>query len=341
VRSCEAVSARTDTAFYYPGVIWHNASWVKSLALFFDDVALLVPDYMRERPLALDPAIAEPLQDAGLLRILSPERLVGQDATEMLATAMTDVIASGALDDLPRHGRFEELSWSRMGGAADPELARMIYEELQKRGLARPSEDGASIPMHGMVRSLYLVLLAQILREAGPSLGAELSPATDRPQIQQALVELLNLPAAEPGAGTVVSLDLQVVGPDLDPVPLDDVLAFRAEHGDEYRAYARRLRDVVHVLATTPAEEHDRVLADRREEVREAGDALRRGPLKTLGGVAGIGLGIAGGVISALTGNVLAGALGAGAAASGAATLSGQPTTPYSYLFAMRRELTY
>jgi hypothetical protein len=29
-------------AFYYPGVIWHDASWVKSLALFFDEIALLV-----------------------------------------------------------------------------------------------------------------------------------------------------------------------------------------------------------------------------------------------------------------------------------------------------------
>lgn len=334
------MTAPIQTAFYYPGVMWHDAGWVKSLVLFFDEVALLVPDYMRERPLSLDPAIAEPLEAAGLLRILSPEELVGQDATEKLASAMTDVITSGALDNLPPQGRFEELSWSRMGGLADPDLARMVFEELQKRGLARPSEDGASIPLHGMVRSLYLVLLAQILRGAGPSLGLVLSPATDRPDIQQALVELLNLPASEAGAGAVVSLDLDVVGPNLGAVPLDDILAFRAEHGGEYRAYARRLREVVNELATMPAEEHDQVLADRREEVREAGESLRRGPLKTLGVVAGVGLGIAGGVISAATGNVLAGALSVAAAASGVATLSRQPTTPYSYLFAIRRELS-
>jgi hypothetical protein len=30
---------------------------VKSLALFFDEIALLVPDYMRDRPQLLDPAI--------------------------------------------------------------------------------------------------------------------------------------------------------------------------------------------------------------------------------------------------------------------------------------------
>jgi hypothetical protein len=333
------VTERTETAFYYPGVIWHDAGWVKSLALFFDDVALLVPDYMRDRPLRLDPAIAEPLQDAGLLRILSPEQLVGGDASEKLATTMTDIIASGALDDLPRKGRFEELSWSRMGGVGDPGLARMVFEELAKRGLARQSEDGASIPMHGMVRSLYLVLLAQILREAGPSIGAELSPATDRPKIQEALVELLRLPAPEAGKGDVVSVDLEVVGPDLESVPLAEVLDFRATHGDQYKAYARRLREFVHDLSTTPAEEHGQVLDDRRAEIREAGDELRRGPLKMLGSAAGIGLGIAGGVATAITGDVLTGALGVGSAVSGAAALPRRTTTPYSYLFAMRRQL--
>lgn len=211
---------RKETAFYYPGVIWHDAGWVKSLALFFDQVALLVPDYMRDRPRALDPAIAEPLEDAGLLRILSPETLVGPDASEELATAMVEILTSGALDDLPGECRFEALSWSRMGGVGDPDLARMVFEELERRGLAKPSEDGASIPMHRMVRSLYLVLLAQVLRSAGPGIGLELSPATDRPQVQEALVEFLNLPAPQAGAGTVVSVDLEFVGPDLEALPL-------------------------------------------------------------------------------------------------------------------------
>jgi hypothetical protein len=334
----EVIADRTETAFYYPGVIWHNAGWVKSLALFFDEIALLVPDYMRDRPLALDPAIAEPLQDAGLLRVLSPEALVGQDASEELATAMVEILASGVLDDLPREGRFEELSWSRMGGLGDPELARMVFEELEQRGLAKPSEDGASIPMHRMVRSLYLVLLAQILRKAGPGIGLELSPATDRPQVQEALVELLRVPGPQAGAGSVVTVDLEVVGPDLESVPLDEVLAFRMEHGHEYQAYARRLREIVHTLAATPVDDHEQLLADRRDEIREAADTLRRGPLKLLASVGGIGLGIAGGIATAVTGDVLPGVLGAGSAASGIATMPQRATTPYSYLFAMRRQ---
>jgi hypothetical protein len=188
-----------------------------------------------------------------------------------------------------------------------------------------------------MVRSLYLVLLAQILREEAPSIGLELSPATDRPAVQAVLVELLKLPAPAAGAGQVVTVDLEVVGPDLEVVPLDEVLGFRAAHGDEYRAYARRLREIVNDLST-PGDEHGRIFDERREEVREAGEALRRGPLKLLGSIAGIGLGIAGGVTTAITGDLLTGALSAGSAASGIAALPRKTTTAYSYLFAMRRQ---
>lgn len=178
--SSTRVSEAREAAFYYPGVIWRDAGWVKSLALFFDEVALLVPDYMRDRPHLLDPAIAGGLQEAGLLRILSPETLVNRNATERLATAMAGALTEGALDALP--DAFEELSWSRMGGFGDDALARMVFDELHARGLARQSEDEVSIPLHPAVRSLFLVLLAQILRESDGHGGPELSPATDRPR---------------------------------------------------------------------------------------------------------------------------------------------------------------
>jgi len=35
------VSDPRHAAFYCPGVIWRDAGWVKSLALFFDEIALL------------------------------------------------------------------------------------------------------------------------------------------------------------------------------------------------------------------------------------------------------------------------------------------------------------
>src|SRR2546426_62321 len=142
-----------EIAFYYPGIIWYWSDWIKSLLLFFDGVALLVPAYMKERPELIDPIMASPLRERGLLHILEPETLVDKSATEKLTSALTDIITSGALDHLSRERvQFHELSYSRLGWDGDLGLAQMILDELKARGLARESKDGVSIPMHPAVR---------------------------------------------------------------------------------------------------------------------------------------------------------------------------------------------
>ncbi len=41
---------KRELAFYYPNPMWTHGDWIKNLVLFFDGIALLVPDYMKERP---------------------------------------------------------------------------------------------------------------------------------------------------------------------------------------------------------------------------------------------------------------------------------------------------
>jgi hypothetical protein len=177
-----------EIAFYYPGPIWYHLDWVKNLILFFDGVGLLVSTSMKERPERIDPIVASPLRELGLLHILEPETLIDKPAIEQLASTMTEIITSGMLDGFAEEGTaFHELSYSRLGSYGDQGLAQMILEELKARGLARDSEDGVSIPMHPAVRALVLVLLSQILRPKGPDLGLDLSPATDRPELVRAL----------------------------------------------------------------------------------------------------------------------------------------------------------
>ena len=234
-----------EVAFYYPGPMWDIGSWVKNLVLFFDGIALLVPEYMKNRPSMLDPAIVAGLSEHGLLHILEPETMINKAATEQLAEAMTALIISGALDGLAaEETEFHELSYSRMGSYGDRGLAAMIFEELKARGLARDSADGVSIPMHPLVRGIILVLLAQILRPYGKNFGMELSPATDRPQVVGALQELLSLPSS-PSAGRVVAFDLETVSVDLSSIPIDEVLGFRRDHLDEHKAYTRNVRKFV------------------------------------------------------------------------------------------------
>jgi hypothetical protein len=52
-------AAPPETAYYYPEPFWleREGGWVKSLLLFFDEIAILLPTYMRERNLLADPTL--------------------------------------------------------------------------------------------------------------------------------------------------------------------------------------------------------------------------------------------------------------------------------------------
>ena len=148
-----------ETAYYYPAPYWsaEEGNWVKSLLLFFDEVAILLPDYMHGRHRAADPTLATPLEELGLLRILEPKEWIDNEMAEKLAETIVSLLADGVFDELPESSYFAELSQSRIGYGADVELAEFLVQELRTRGLAKPSEDGVSIPLHpvGCVRLFW------------------------------------------------------------------------------------------------------------------------------------------------------------------------------------------
>ena len=288
-----------EVVFYYPSWMWYSDNAIKNLLLFFDGVALLVPEYMKERPEQLVPEIATPLLDANLLHLLEPEKMVDKAMTEKLAEALTDIITSGVLDPLAREQtRFQELSYSRLGGYGDAELTQMIIEELKARGLARNSEDGVSVPLHPKVRLLVLVLLSHILPPQGANFGLALEPATDRLEWVEALRDLFSL-SSQPSAGNVVATDLETVGVDLSLVPLDEVLSFRTEHLEDYRAYRRSVKKFVRYLSLLPEDERAGELGDRIGEIKDRADVLNHraskawsGPVSSVFGLAGVGYSI-------------------------------------------------
>jgi hypothetical protein len=330
-------AALPEIGFYYPNQFWYSGDWIKNLILFFDGVGLLVPDYMQDRLEQSDPAIVGGLRDHGLLHVLEPETVVDKDAAEQLAAAMVKVISSGALDDLGgRNTAFAELSMSRLGFRGDAELSRMIVEELETRELARKTEDGVSIPLHPAVRALVLVLLAQILRLYGGRLGLELSPVTDQARLVGALTELLSLPSA-PSAGNVVAFDMATVGVDLGPVPIDEILDFRAQHFDEHRAYARKVRQFVRELGVLSEEQRPGVFQDRQEELDDLARDLKRASRQAWKRPASFALTIAGAAWTAATGDPLGAILGGGAGLAGMASRVGSDAGAYSYLFRAAR----
>lgn len=327
-------------AFYYPGWIWRDPDWLKNLLLFFDGVALLVPEYMRDRPSYFDPAMVSGLEQEGLLKILEPESFISRDAAERLTTGLVDIVESGALDALGDDGeaRRSALSFSRLGRSVAPDLADELIEKLKIRGLAGETEDGVSIPLHPLVYDATLVLLAQILRDRGREVGLALRPATDRPQAHKAVLDLLGIKTM-PSTAHVVSLDLQTVGVDVASVPLDEVLGFRAEHGEAYRSYAKGLREFVRMIGPLTVEEQQEALSDPQEELRNQADHLKEVATRAWRRPASLALALGGAAWTAITGDVVGGVIAGGGLLTAAIPDVPPLADAYSYLLRASGEL--
>ena len=336
---------RPDVAYYYPAPFWGwgEGGWVKSLLLFFDRVSILLPGYMYGRHHVASPALAEPLEDLGLLEVLEPGYWVDEDMAKGLADAVIGMLANGVFDDLSKEVRFRELSQSRIGYGADIELAEWVVSELQQKGLAKPSEDGVSIPLHPIVRTTILVLLAQLSRSAGKKHGVNVHPATHD---ESAVTDLIDTLSRErmPSRDGVITLDLEPVSLNLDSVPLDELLAFRSEHQAAHRAYMRDLRGFMAELAEIDLpEDRKALLVERQKEIAEMAHELQSSTSRVLGrNLPSWSLGLAGSAWSAVAGDPVGTVLSAlGLASSLLGFKSTDPTSVNAYSYLFRAERTF
>jgi hypothetical protein len=322
-----------DLAFYYPNPFWYDGNWIKNLVLYFDGVAVLVPRYMSEKLETNDPAIVIGLREHNLIQVIEPETAIDKPATERLASAMTEIIVSGSLDKLATDGTaFHELSMSRLGWDGDAGLARMIFDELKNRNLARDSADGVSVPMHPKVRHLVLVLLAQILRARSMGGDAELSPVTDMTTVVEALAEFLS--ARQPtSTGGVVSFDMNVVGVDVSSIPLDEVLDFRRQNLSALQMYRRDVRVFAAEVSALPSDARDAAFEKRQDELDARAADLKRLSTKAWRKPAAFAMSLTGAAWTALTGNPIGALLSAAGATLGYSPQSSPELGAYSYLF--------
>jgi hypothetical protein len=326
-----------ELALYYPGHLWRSHTWIKTLLLFFDGISLLVPEYKIDQIEEIDPSLAIPLREAGLLKYLVADKIIDKEIAVRMAAAVEHLITSGIAEPLMgEETAFHEISMSRMGFQADGEVARELFRSLKDKGLARDSQDGLSIPLHPLIRYFILTFLAQGLRAKGPGLGLDLSPATDQTRVMNALSELLAFPSL-PSAGNIVAFDLQAVAVDLAKFPLNEVLDFRAEHLEEHRDYRRRVRRFARELAQMPEAERPEAFEDRQTELDDLASDLKKRGRSAWKKPASFLLSLAGSFWTLNTGDPIGAFLAGGAALAGGAT---EPTYvgAYSYLFAARQE---
>lgn len=330
-----------EIAYYYPEPYWlaDEGSWIKSLLLFFDEIAVLLPQYMDGRQFLADPTLAEPMADRGLLRVLHPESFLDEQTVVELGSLMEALIAGDAFIDFAEGERFAELSMSRMGLGTLEAVAQRLRGELERRGLTRPSADGVSIPLHPMVRSAYLMLLAQLARGTGSRHGLDLHPVTSGRGVLT-FERFMHLDAL-PTRGQIVSFDLEVVSVDLEAVPLDDVLQFRAENAGAHRRYMQHLREFALNISLLEEPDRARALADRVADLKDEAADLRarsRAAWANPKRLLGFGLGLGGAAWAGVHGDPIT--AGLAALGAGLGMLPEEATgSAYSYLFKAAEQL--
>ena len=337
---------RPDVAFYYPGQYLYDLDWINNLICFFDGVAMLIPEYMPDHHTLDDHSIISSLKDHGLFHVIRPEEVVDATATKQLTNAFVEVIESGRLDHLSQTSRkddrrssFGSLSMSRLGYYGDRKLGQLIFQELKSRGLAADSEDGVSIPMDRTVRALILVLLAQIIRPRGESMGLTLSPATDQGNLVGALQEVISNPDASPSIGDVISFDMGMVGVNLGSIPMDEILDFRKQHYPQHRNYILAVRRFARELSLMHPEERDLEFEQRQEELDDLAQLLRKVNRVAWKRAVLFGISLAGAAWNLYSGNPVGAAIAAAGGAFGILSGEGSRSNEvgvYSYLMSAK-----
>jgi hypothetical protein len=326
-----ADSSLQDFAYLYPEPYWSadQSDSIKTLLLFFDGVVTLLPQEMKDPSLSWDQPIGGAMRERGLLKNLDPDKAIDQVIAPKLFDAVDALVQAGAFDGIDKYSFKHDMWWSRFGRRAEPVLSAVLVEELKDRGLV--ATHGDLLYMSEELRTTILCLLARLISGGAALPGIRLSPTTlDTRHVEQMLGRV-GL-ASAPSTGQMISLDLEVVTYNLASVPLDDVLAFRDEHGLQFRAYRRHLARSLRELEAARPEERFRLIDERRQELADHASDLRQKTrtrlIRPLGKAA---LGIVGAAWNIATGDLTSAVI---SAAQGLIEgFEPLPNSPYSYLF--------
>lgn len=332
-------------AFHYPWppIDGHLISaWLKTMSLFFDGVAVLAAPAEHDLLIAGQEETIYPLHDARLLHILDPDDIIDRSAARALIDFVLQ-LATSIEEESIRSGRIlEDLAllrdtWSRPRALDEQERAasRLVWKELQRRGLASDFRADDAIYVEPDKWRQILAFLAQAVKPAGRRIGLDLQPATD----DKSMID--NFPVVRGrqrlSEGDVVAFDIEQVALDMSNVPMSDLLEFREDHGSDYRAYARSIQRFALEVSELPSEDRTSAFLRRRDELADEADHLRnlartwwRQP------AASVGLGLIGTGVSASIGQWAPAAL---ALLTGIVGAQSKPPTSgmYSYLFTAQR----
>lgn len=294
-----------ESLLFFPASQRDRGSYLKNLLLFFDDVRLVAPKKTRERAWQIDEAIYGPLEDAGILTEPSLESLLD------MSLVPTD---------------FQE-AMSEPNG-----MERFMLGELWRKVQADPKVGGEGGAMDMLTPTAFAILYSCSYRR-DPQSGALLSPGTDTPELVSKAQELW-AGSNHSAISQVIQMDVQQVGVDTGSVPIDEYLAFRAEHRDVHRRYMQAVRGFCEQLQSQDTLAQTKLLAQRQQEIADYGAELNRATPRSLAQPGSVFVGIGGVAWSVATGDPTGALIGVFSVMLGATPQKDHGT--YSYLFSAK-----
>lgn len=334
------------TALFYDAPLStpEDIGLLKSMLLFFDDIAVFSTPGYRSGPPTIDPYLAAPLTERGLLQFVDPRvvlasqtdvvmratlhRAAMQNAEQWLAAAV-----AGDWDlDVPRlQGRLSDplaIGTGHMSAPGDRGTLE-LFKYLAQDGWLLPEESTEEWLLTPGSASVANSILAQAVRTMAGQQGQLIDPVATRRDEARVFTAILEGAVENVSASDVVMSGLSAAALDLSRVGLDDILDFRSHHRIELRAYLLAVRALLAPAPTSP-DASDRKAALGDEANRLCGLQRRRWP--NVG--ATVSLGITGAAWT-LGGGDLLGAL-IGGPTAGAHVLADRPIPVSAYTYLVR-----
>ena len=327
--------ARAEFAHYYGDWIWgpELTDWVKSLLLFFDGIAIGMPEANAQRLIDSDPVLAQPLVEMGLLRNFWPEVSAKLGDEPPVDPAFKRYMKR--LDEIyDQNGGLSKSALEELVTSVNPELRAALEGFAQRLALAKQNFGGEvtsranTLAVAGVSGSLVQYVT-----------DVSIQPVIDNESAAGYVATVLGSHGRDPAS--IIVDDIRHVGIDLQRVPLDEVLHFRREHGSEYRAYSQDVRRFVLQLSLMSEAERSSALAERHGELEDRAEELRRvGRNSFKHQAVSFGFGFAGAAWIMVHGDAWGALFAAGAAAAGlSAPTLGPIGAAYSYIFQAKSKL--
>lgn len=294
-------------AYYSDGISWESSDWAKSMLLFFDGIAVLVPEREDEAFEHSDEAVIAGMRKAECLRVLRPTDLVDAQTAGDIASDVEKIVA--ALDWRGGEDRAtDSLYVEKLGSHVAGRTVDRLASNLRDRGLAKGK--GAALEVDRRVIMLVLSVIAAHAQRRGQALGVQLTPAHSTRSWAHRR-EFLGEWVRRDQYAHIINTDVETLRINVGPIPVDELVSFREQNRSALDQYRLAIALLAKDLAQLDLDLQRVARSERVESLKEARREIERSGREYLSNTGGLMCAVAG-LVWTCIGHDIAGALLAG-----------------------------